>query len=81
MRLYYDNGRYSSSVEIEGIKIENNLVNLNVKINEGEASTIKEVKIIGNRSFLLVKLNLSLNLVLSIGLKYGLIKISTTILS
>ena len=51
VRLYYDNGRYSSSVEIEGIKVENNLVNLNVKINEGEASTIKEVKIIGNRSF------------------------------
>ena len=36
MRLYYDNGRYSSTVEIEGIKVENNLVNLNVKINEGE---------------------------------------------
>ena len=51
VRLYYDNGRYSSSVEIEGIKLENNLVNLNVKINEGEASTIKEVKIIGNRNF------------------------------
>ena len=51
VRLYYDNGRYSSSVEIEGIKVENNLVNLNVKINEGEASTIKEVKIIGNRNF------------------------------
>ena len=51
VRLYYDNGRYSSSVEIEGVKVENNLVNLNVKINEGEASTIKEVKIIGNRNF------------------------------
>ncbi len=51
VRLYYDNGRYSSLVEIDGIKVENNLVNLNVKINEGEASTIKEVKIIGNRSF------------------------------
>ena len=50
VRLYYDNGRYSSSVEIETNKLENNLVNLNVKINEGEASTIKEVKIIGNRS-------------------------------
>ncbi len=51
VRLYYDNGRYSSSVEIEVVTVENNLVNLNVKINEGEASTIKEVKIIGNRSF------------------------------
>jgi len=51
IRLYYDNGRYSSSVEIEGVTVENNLVDLNVKINEGEASTIKEVKIIGNRSF------------------------------
>ena len=51
VRLYYDNGRYSSSVEIEGIKIENNLIDLNVNIDEGEASTIKEVKIIGNRSF------------------------------
>ncbi|MEK9976928.1 MAG: POTRA domain-containing protein, partial [Gammaproteobacteria bacterium] len=43
VRLYYDNGRYSSSVEIDGIMVENNLINLNVKINEGEASTIKEV--------------------------------------
>ncbi|MEL0280423.1 MAG: outer membrane protein assembly factor BamA [Gammaproteobacteria bacterium] len=51
VRLYYDNGRYSSSVEIDGIMVENNLINLNVKINEGEASTIKEVKVIGNRSF------------------------------
>lgn len=51
VRLYYDNGRYSSSVEIKGVKLENNLVDLNVKIEEGDASTIKEVKIIGNRNF------------------------------
>lgn len=50
-RLYLDNGRYSSLVKIEGIELDNNLVDLNVIIDEGLASTIKEVKIIGNKNF------------------------------
>ena len=50
-RLYYDNGRYSSLIEISENKLDGNLVELSVNINEGEASTIKEVKIIGNKNF------------------------------
>ena len=51
IRLYYDNGRYSSSIEITENKLENNIIELSVIINEGDASTIKEIKILGNTSF------------------------------
>ena len=50
-RLYYDNGRYSSSIELSGAYQDNNLVELSVIIEEGVASTIKEIKLIGNKSF------------------------------
>ncbi len=48
LRLYYDNGRYSSSIIITENNISDDLVELFVNIDEGSASTIKEVKIIGN---------------------------------
>ncbi len=51
IRLYYDNGRYSSSVLIEENQLDNNLLELSLTIDEGDASTIKEIKIIGNKSF------------------------------
>ena len=51
IRLYYDNGRYSSSIEITENELENNIIELSVIINEGDASTIKEIKILGNTSF------------------------------
>ena len=49
-RLYYDNGRYSSSINIKENKLDNNLIELNINVDEGTASTIKEVKILGNKS-------------------------------
>ena len=50
-RLYYDNGRYSSLIKILENKLDDNLIELSVNIDEGLASTIKDVKIIGNKSF------------------------------
>ena len=51
IRLYYDNGRYSSSVEVTENELENNIIELSLDINEGDASTIKEIKILGNKTY------------------------------
>ncbi len=51
IRLYYDNGRYSSVISITEKELDNNLVELSLFIDEGLASTIKEIKIIGNNNF------------------------------
>jgi outer membrane protein insertion porin family len=51
VRLYYDNGRYSSSINLSEKNLENNIIELSLQIDEGEASTIKEIKIIGNNTF------------------------------
>ncbi len=50
IRLYYDNGRYSASIVISEDNTSDELVELSVNIDEGDASTIKEVKIIGNKN-------------------------------
>ena len=50
IRLYYDNGRYSASIVISEDKSSDELIELSVNIDEGDASTIKEVKIIGNKN-------------------------------
>ena len=50
-RLYYDNGRYSSSIDITENILDDNLIELDIIIDEGTASTIKEVKILGNKNF------------------------------
>ena len=50
LRLYYDNGRYSSSIIITENNLSDDLIELSVNIDEGTASTIKEVKIIGNNN-------------------------------
>jgi len=51
IRLYYDNGRYSSSIEVTENEIGNNIIQLSLIIDEGEASTIKEIKILGNKIY------------------------------
>ncbi len=51
IRLYYDNGRYSTSIKIVEDELENNLVRLRILVEEGSASTIKEIKLIGNKSY------------------------------
>jgi len=50
-RLYYDNGRYSSAISITEKELDNNLIELSLLIDEGLASTIKEIKIIGNNKY------------------------------
>tara|TARA_B100000674_G_scaffold448478_1_gene416903 strand:- start:118 stop:2454 length:2337 start_codon:yes stop_codon:yes gene_type:complete len=50
IRLYYDNGRYSASIIISEDKSNDGLIELSVNIDEGDASTIKEVRIIGNKN-------------------------------
>ena len=56
-RLYYDNGRYSSSIDITENTLDDNLLELDINIDEGTASTIKEVRILGNKSFSTRQLN------------------------
>lgn len=51
IRLYYDNGRYSSSILVSENELDGNLIELSLIIDEGKASTIKEIKIIGNNNF------------------------------
>ena len=51
VRLYYDNGRYSSLVKIDELDLDNNLMELSLTIEEGDASKIKEIKILGNKNF------------------------------
>ena len=51
IRLYYDNGRYSSSIEVTENQLDNNIIQLSLLIDEGEASTIKEIKILGNKTY------------------------------
>ena len=50
-RLYFDNGRYSSSIDIKENTLDDNLIELDINIDEGTASTIKEIKILGNKNF------------------------------
>ena len=50
-RLYYDNGRYSSTIDMTENELDDNLIELNINVDEGIASTIKEIRILGNKSF------------------------------
>ena len=51
VRLYFDRGRYSASITSKVVKLERNRVSIELVINEGEASSIKEINIIGNKAF------------------------------
>tara|TARA_Y100000389_G_scaffold141137_1_gene138979 strand:+ start:4566 stop:6902 length:2337 start_codon:yes stop_codon:yes gene_type:complete len=51
IRLYYDNGRYSSSIEVTENELDNNIIQLSLLIDEGEGSAIKEIKILGNKTY------------------------------
>ena len=51
IRLYYDNGRYSSSIKVTENELDNNIIQLSLLIDEGQASTIKEIKILGNKTY------------------------------
>ena len=51
VRLYFDRGRYNASITTKITPLERNRVSVELIINEGEASTIKQINIIGNKAF------------------------------
>ena len=51
VRLYFDRGRYNASITTNVTPLERNRVSIELIINEGEASTIKKINIIGNKAF------------------------------
>jgi outer membrane protein insertion porin family len=51
VRLYFDRGRYNASIKTKVSQLERNRVSLELIIKEGEASTIKEINIIGNKAY------------------------------
>jgi outer membrane protein insertion porin family len=51
VRLYFDRGRYNAEIKSKVVKLERNRVSIELVINEGEASSIKEINIIGNKDY------------------------------
>ena len=51
VRLYYDNGRYNAKIDSSVIKLARNRVSLALLIDEGEASKIQGITIIGNKNY------------------------------
>ena len=51
VRLYFDRGRYNASIKTKINQLERNRVSLELIIKEGDASTIKEINIIGNKAY------------------------------
>ena len=47
-RQYYSNGKYGVEIEYQLDPIGDDAVELTLEITEGEAATIKQIKIIGN---------------------------------
>jgi len=66
VRLYFDRGRYNASISTKVVKLERNRVSLELIIKEGEASTIKEINIVGNKAFD----NKKLLSIMTLGTKY-----------
>jgi len=51
IRLYFDRGRYNAVISSKITKLERNRVSIELVIEEGDASAIKEINIIGNKAF------------------------------
>ncbi|KZX78967.1 outer membrane protein assembly factor BamA [Oleiphilus sp. HI0009] len=51
LRSYVTQGRYSASVDAEVEVLEQNRVNININIEEGEVSSILHINIVGNDAF------------------------------
>ena len=51
VRLYFDRGRYNASISTTVTNLERNRVALELNVQEGEPSTIKEINIIGNKAY------------------------------
>lgn len=50
-RMYFGHGKYSVRIDANVTEQENNRVNIEIKIHEGQAARIKAIHIIGNKSF------------------------------
>lgn len=50
-RQYYANGYYDVQVDTKVNELPNNRVDLNIKVTEGKVTKIKEINIIGNKTF------------------------------
>ncbi len=51
VRLYFDRGRYSAVISTNITELERNRVSIELTVNEGDASSIKEINIVGNKAF------------------------------
>ena len=51
VRLYFDRGRYNATISSKVTQLERNRVSIELVISEGDASSIKEINIIGNKVF------------------------------
>lgn len=51
LRSYVTQGRYSASVEAEVIEKEQNRVEIDIQIDEGEVSSILHINVVGNEAF------------------------------
>jgi outer membrane protein insertion porin family len=51
IRQYYNRGKYNVSVDPHVTKLDRNRVAVDIEIREGKPSKIKEIKIVGNKTF------------------------------
>ncbi len=51
LQQYYNNGKYSASVETKVTTLERNRVAILINVSEGSAASIKKINIVGNKSF------------------------------
>ena len=51
LRSYVTQGRYSASVDAEVVELDQNRVDINIEINEGEVSSILHINVVGNSAF------------------------------
>lgn len=51
INVYYSRGRYNARVESEVTDVGDDQVNVNIKIYEGPAASVREVNIVGNSAF------------------------------
>ena len=50
-QVYFSHGKYGVKIKTEVEELDNNRVNINIKISEGLAALIKQINIVGNKVF------------------------------
>ena len=51
VRLYFDRGRYNADISTTITNLERNRVSIELTVNEGDPSSIREINIVGNKAF------------------------------